>query len=101
MTPESKKLCFGATDILLPDFNRVSGTGWAVIACDQFTSEKEYWEAAEKEVGGQPSTLSLMIPEVYLFDDHLGTFFGMAQSDLQIVNGFGVILGFEISKLVP
>ena len=68
MTPESKKLCFGATDILLPDFNRVSGTGWAVIACDQFTSEKEYWEAAEKEVGGQPSTLSLMIPEVYLFE---------------------------------
>lgn len=66
MCKDSKKVCFGAADIMLPDFNKTSGTKWAVIACDQFTSEKEYWESAEKEVGGHPSTLSLMIPEVYL-----------------------------------
>lgn len=66
MTLGSKKVCFGATDIMLPDFNKVDGTKWAVIACDQFTSEREYWEDAERMIGGQPSTLSLMIPEVYL-----------------------------------
>ena len=57
---------FGAADIMLPDFNKISGKAWAVIACDQFTSEREYWEAAEAIVGDAPSTLSLMIPEVYL-----------------------------------
>ena len=66
MSFELKKVCFGATDIMLPDFNKVNGTRWATIACDQFTSEKEYWEEAERIVDGQPSTLSLMIPEVYL-----------------------------------
>jgi hypothetical protein len=39
---------------------------WAVIACDQFTSEPEYWEQVEKLVGDAPSTLHLTFPEVYL-----------------------------------
>ena len=39
---------------------------WAVVACDQFTSEPEYWEEAEKIVGDAPSTLRLMLPELYL-----------------------------------
>lgn len=39
---------------------------WAVIACDQFTSEPEYWNDVEKIVGGAPSTLRLTFPEVYL-----------------------------------
>jgi len=39
---------------------------WAVIACDQFTSEPEYWEEVERIVGGAPSTLNLTFPEVYL-----------------------------------
>jgi hypothetical protein len=39
---------------------------WAVIACDQFTSEPEYWHDVEKIVGGAPSTLNLTFPEVYL-----------------------------------
>ena len=43
------------------DLNR-----WAVIACDQFTSEPEYWRAVEKIVGDAPSTLNLTFPEVYL-----------------------------------
>jgi hypothetical protein len=41
-------------------------TKWAVIACDQFTSEPEYWEQVEKLVGDAPSTLQLTFPEVYL-----------------------------------
>ncbi|HUI88064.1 MAG TPA: DUF1015 domain-containing protein [Anaerolineales bacterium] len=39
---------------------------WAVIACDQFTSEPEYWNQVEKIVGDAPSTLNLTFPEVYL-----------------------------------
>jgi hypothetical protein len=39
---------------------------WAVIACDQHTSEPEYWQQVEREVGDAPSTLHLIFPEVYL-----------------------------------
>ena len=52
-------------DILLPDESIDSGK-WAVIACDQFTSEPEYWQAVEEHVGNSPSTLNLILPEVYL-----------------------------------
>ena len=51
--------------ILLP----LEGTDyyrWAVVACDQFTSEPEYWKKAEEIVGDAPSTLRLMLPEYYL-----------------------------------
>src|SRR5512138_2895519 len=41
-------------------------TKWAVIACDQFTSQPEYWSDVEKIVGDAPSTLKLTFPEVYL-----------------------------------
>ena len=39
---------------------------WAVIACDQFTSQPEYWKDVEAIVGAAPSTLNLTFPEVYL-----------------------------------
>jgi len=39
---------------------------WAVIACDQFTSEPEYWNDVEKIVGDAPSTFRLTFPEVFL-----------------------------------
>jgi len=39
---------------------------WAVIACDQFTSEPEYWHDVEKIVGDSPSTLNLTFPEIHL-----------------------------------
>ena len=57
---------FYEADILLPDFSKTSGESWAVIACDQHTSEPEYWEAAGKAAGENPSTLELILPEVYL-----------------------------------
>ena len=52
-------------DILLPN-KHIDPGKWAVIACDQFTSEPEYWQAAEKYVADSPSTLNLILPEVYL-----------------------------------
>lgn len=54
-----------APHILLPK----SGTdmrAWAVIACDQFTSQLDYWEDVEKIVGEKVSTLRMMFPEAYL-----------------------------------
>jgi uncharacterized protein (DUF1015 family) len=42
---------------------------WAVIACDQFTSEPEYWDSLDRMVGGCPSTLRLILPEAYLDRD--------------------------------
>ena len=57
---------FGAADILLPDFEQVDGTRWAVVACDQYTSEVEYWKDVEQTVGDAPSTLRMILPEVYL-----------------------------------
>lgn len=60
-----EKYFFGA-DIYLPDFERVDGTKWAVVACDQFTSQPRYWQDAEELVGESASTLRLILPEVYL-----------------------------------
>lgn len=39
---------------------------WSVVACDQFTSQPDYWQAVEKKVGTAPSTLRIMLPELYL-----------------------------------
>ena len=41
-------------------------TKWAVIACDQFTSQPDYWQQVEQTIGDNPSTLNLIFPEVYL-----------------------------------
>lgn len=55
-------------DILLPDKN-TNMSKWSVIACDQFTSQPEYWDDVEKYVGKAPSTFRLTLPEVYLETD--------------------------------
>lgn len=54
-----------AADILLPNKN-LDYRKWATIACDQFTSQPEYWHEVEKIVGDSPSTLHMVLPEVYL-----------------------------------
>ncbi|MDE7399449.1 MAG: DUF1015 domain-containing protein [Oscillospiraceae bacterium] len=41
-------------------------TKWAVVACDQYTGEPDYWEEAARIVGGSPSTLNLILPEIFL-----------------------------------
>ena len=58
---------FNPADILLPkkDFE-----AWAVVACDQYTSEPEYWNDVEKIVGNKPSALHIILPEIYLSDDN-------------------------------
>ncbi len=57
---------FKPAQILLPDFTTYSGTAWSCVACDQYTSQPEYWETADRIAADSPSTLRLIIPEVYL-----------------------------------
>ena len=59
------KSIFSKTNILLPNEN-VSPGLWSVIACDQFTSQNDYWERVKQTVGTMPSTLNMIIPEVTL-----------------------------------
>ena len=59
--------CFAPAHILLPS-EQVPLEQWGCIACDQFTSDRSYWQRAEKTAAGAPSTLNLILPEVYLED---------------------------------
>ena len=66
-TDMKKDLCFTTADILLP---KEAEDKFAVIACDQFTSEPEYWEKVKEYTKGYPSALDLILPEIYLKDDN-------------------------------
>lgn len=55
---------FKAADILLP--KNADMEKWAVVACDQYTGQPDYWERVKNTVGDAPSTLKLILPEVYL-----------------------------------
>ena len=56
---------FHNANILLPKSD-TDMTKWSVIACDQYTSEPEYWDKVYSEVGSSPSTLNLILPELFL-----------------------------------
>ena len=67
MNTTEKNGCFSAADILIPencDLQR-----WAVIACDQFTSQPEYWAQVEQKTEGVPSAGHLILPESELSGD--------------------------------
>jgi len=55
---------FNEADILIP--KNIDFAKWSVVACDQFTSEPEYWHETENLVGDSISTLPLILPEIYL-----------------------------------
>lgn len=59
------KLGIDISKVLLPKEN-TDMQKWAVVACDQYTSEPEYWESADKFIGNSPSTLRMIFPEAYL-----------------------------------
>ncbi len=50
--------------ILLPRDKKLDS--WSVIACDQYTQDMEYWKKVSDAAGSNPSTLNLILPEVYL-----------------------------------
>ena len=58
---------FTKAKIMLP--KDADMTKWSVVACDQYTSERDYWERVKETVGDAPSTLKIIFPEVYLEDE--------------------------------
>lgn len=62
-----KEIAIRKDKILLPKVDDMQA--WACIACDQFTSEKDYWDKLQKDVCGKRTTLDLTLPEIYLEDN--------------------------------
>ena len=62
------KTCFKPADILLP--KNTDMTAWSVVACDQYTSQPEYWDNVKKVVGDKPSTFNITFPEIFLSSDN-------------------------------
>ena len=56
-----EELPFRPADILLPQDCDLSL--WSVVACDQYTSQPEYWQRVKDRVGSAPSALRLILPE--------------------------------------
>ena len=52
-------------DLLLPK-DGTDMQAWATVACDQYTSQPDYWNRVEAQAEGKPSTYHLMLPELYL-----------------------------------
>lgn len=62
-----KKVSLFPADLLLP--KDVDMTKWSVVACDQYTSQPEYWEDVKKIISDLPSAYNLVLPELYLNGD--------------------------------
>ena len=65
MEDKLAKIGVRKADILYPK-EGIDMTKWAVVACDQYTSQPDYWNKVEEFVGDSPSTLRLVLPEIYL-----------------------------------
>lgn len=64
-----RKIGIAIPDILIPA-EHVDMEKWAVVACDQYTSERDYWDKVDEFVGTEPSTLRMIFPEVFLEEPH-------------------------------
>ena len=63
---DRKTVPFVPADILIP---KTGFEKWSIVACDQFTSEPQYWRDVTAYVGNEPSALKITLPEIYLSDD--------------------------------
>lgn len=68
---------FFPANVLLPKNNFEK---WSVIACDQYTSEPNYWQAVKNTVGNTPSALNIILPEVYLSKDNSAAIAGINEN---------------------
>ena len=62
-----EKIGLQVPEILLPNKD-IDLHKWSVVACDQYTSQPDYWEQVKKNAEGSPSTLNVIFPEVFLED---------------------------------
>ncbi len=92
-----KNTVFSSADILIPLFSndRDKMNKWSVIACDQFTSEEEYWNKCRDIICKSPSTLDYILPEVYIGSDKESEMLasikqnsdGFDESEMKTING--------------
>ena len=82
--------CFRLPRILLPRPG-IDLEKWAVIACDQYTSEPEYWQRVEREVADAPSTLHLIFPEAHLGTPDAAARIGRIQQTMRSYLADGVL----------
>lgn len=76
-----RETAFSSGNILLPR-SGIDLTKWAVVACDQFTSEPQYWKETERIVGDAPSALHLILPEVYLSEKDIDVRLGKLEEQM-------------------
>lgn len=65
-----EKFGFIPADILIPGKN-TDLAKWSAVACDQYTSEPEYWQTAYELASGSPSSLDIILPEAFLDESKL------------------------------
>lgn len=84
-------------DILLPVFAKDAEKmkAWSVVACDQYTSEMEYWNGVSETVGEGKSTLRLTIPEIYLNDADIETRIQKANQTMEQYLNEGVFAEYK------
>lgn len=83
------KLGLGVPKILLPSED-IPISKWAVIACDQYTQDRDYWRKAAVCAEGGPSSLNLILPEVFLGDDDKAERIGRVHSAMRDYRRQGV-----------
>ena len=84
---------FSKADILLP--KSADMEKWAVVACDQYTSEPEYWAETDRIAGEAPSALRLILPEVYLEDADVDKRIGRIHADMEKYLSEGVFREYK------
>jgi len=89
-----ESIAIGIPRILLPRRGLDLGK-WAVIACDQHTSEPAYWEKVSDYVGDAPSALHLIYPEVYLGEPDSGERIARIQDHMRLYRERGIFEEFE------
>ncbi len=91
-----KKFFYGG-NILIP--KNIDMTKWSVVACDQYTSEPDYWKGVESIVGNNPSTLNLVLPEIYLEEDDLETRINNINSNMEKMLKDGIFEEYKDSMI--
>jgi hypothetical protein len=91
-TYEERLAALGARvpEVFLPA-EGVDYSKWAVVACDQYSSEREYWKRAQEAASGAPSTLNLIFPEAFLEDADKGERIARIQSSMTSYLSRGVL----------
>lgn len=95
MNGKFAKTGFLPANILLPQGCDMEK--WSVVACDQYTSEPEYWNGVERGVGPSPSTLRLILPEAELKSDDVAQRIGAINRSMDEYLSSGVFKEFKES----